>query len=79
VCSATIGKLSGSSLNRLNWFPFKSALTTGHGGNVELRRRGSKGYRVTVLEVVNSDTGIERVEEAWKKKLMSRKFGLNKN
>jgi hypothetical protein len=27
VCSATTGKLSGSSLNRLNWLPFKSALT----------------------------------------------------
>jgi hypothetical protein len=27
VCSATLGKLSGSHLNRLNWLPFKSALT----------------------------------------------------
>ena len=27
VCSATAGKLSGSPLNRLNWLPFKSALT----------------------------------------------------
>ncbi len=27
VCSATSGKLSGSPLNRLNWLPFKSALT----------------------------------------------------
>jgi len=34
---------------------------------------------VTILEVVNSDAGIERVEEAWKKKLMSVKFGLNAN
>jgi hypothetical protein len=27
VCSATTGKLSGSPLHRLNWLPFKSALT----------------------------------------------------
>ena len=27
VCSATTGTLSGSHLNRLNWLPFKSALT----------------------------------------------------
>lgn len=25
------------------------------------------------------DVGIEAVEEAWKKRLMSREFGLNKN
>jgi hypothetical protein len=61
------------------WGRFLEYARTGHGGNVELRRRGSKGYQVTVLEVVNSDTGIERVEEAWKQKLISRKFGLNKN
>jgi len=30
-------------------------------------------------EVVNSDAAIERVEEAWKQKLMNRRFGLNKN
>jgi hypothetical protein len=39
----------------------------------------SRAYQVTVLEAVNSDTGIERVEKAWKQKLMTRKFGLNKN
>jgi hypothetical protein len=45
----------------------------------ELQHRGKKPYQVTVLEVVNSDVGIEAVEEAWKKRLMSREFGLNKN
>ena len=52
---------------------------TGHGGNLELKSRGRKPYRVTVLEVVNSDEGIEKVESAWKRKLMSREFGLNRN
>jgi hypothetical protein len=54
--------------------------STGHGGNVELKRLGLKSFQVIVLEVVNFDTQeIEQIEEAWKKKLMSRKFGLNKN
>jgi hypothetical protein len=44
-----------------------------------LCERGRGRDQVTVLEVVNSDTGIERIEEAWKQKLMTRKFGLNKN
>lgn len=61
------------------WGRFVEYAKTGHGGNFELKRRGRRQYQVTVLEVVNSDTGIERVEEAWKKKLMTRKFGLNKN
>jgi len=61
------------------WGRFIDYAATGHGGNVELKRREAKGYQVTVLEVVNSDTGIERTEEAWKKKLMTRQFGLNRN
>ena len=80
VCNETGKQYVGSAKGEESlWGRFLEYARTGHGGNVELRRRGSKGYQVTVLEVVNSDTGIERVEEAWKKKLISRKFGLNKN
>ena len=61
------------------WGRFLDYGRTGHGGNIELKHRGKKPYQVTVLEVVNSDIGIEAVEEAWKKRLMSREFGLNKN
>jgi hypothetical protein len=61
------------------WGRFTEYARTGHGGNVELIQRGRRNYLVSVLEVVNSDLGIERVEEAWKQKLMTRKFGLNKN
>lgn len=60
------------------WGRFLDYAGSGHGGNVELRRLGRRPYQVTVLEVVNSDTGIERTEEAWKRKLLSREFGLNR-
>ena len=50
---------------------------TGHGGNVELRRRGRRRDQVSVPEVVNSGINIEQVEEAWKRKLLTREFGLN--
>lgn len=61
------------------WGRFVEYARTGHGGNMELRRCGRRNYQVTVLEVVNSDAGIERVEEAWKRKLLTRQFGLNRN
>ena len=62
------------------WGRFCDYARTGHGGNVELKRLKLKDFQATVLEVVNSDTQeIEQIEEAWKKKLLSRKFGLNKN
>ena len=80
VCKETGKQYVGSAKGDESlWGRFLDYARTGHGGNVELKRRGSKGYQVTVLEVVNSDTGIERTEEAWKKKLITRQFGLNKN
>jgi GIY-YIG catalytic domain len=80
VCKDTGKQYIGSAKGEESlWGRFLEYARTGHGENVELRRRGAQAYQVTVLEVVNSDTGIERVEEAWKQKLMSRKFGLNKN
>lgn len=78
VCKETGKQYVGSAKgDRSLWGRFLDYARTGHGGNVELKRRGQMPYQVTVLEVVNSDTGIERIEEAWKKKLMTRKFGLN--
>jgi GIY-YIG catalytic domain-containing protein len=80
VCRETGKQYVGSAKAEESlWGRFLEYAKTDHGGNVELRRRGRGHYQVTVLEVVNSDTGIERVEEAWKQKLMTRKFGLNRN
>jgi hypothetical protein len=61
---------------------FMAYAQTGHGGNVELRRRKGARYQVGVLEVVNlalPDHRIEEIEGWWKRKLLSRDFGLNKN
>jgi hypothetical protein len=61
---------------------FMSYAETNHGGNVELRRRGKRRYRVSILEVVDTrlpDERIEQIEAAWKAKLMTKDFGLNKN
>jgi len=61
---------------------FMAYAQTGHGGNVELRRRKGARYQVGVLEVVNlalPDRRIEEIEASWKRKLLTREFGLNRN
>jgi hypothetical protein len=81
VCKETGKQYVGSARGEESlWGRFTEYARTGHGGNVELKRLGLKDLQATVLEVVNSDTQeIEQIEAAWKKKLMSRQFGLNKN
>jgi len=80
VCKETGKQYVGSAKGEQSlWGRFVDYARTGDGGNVELQRRGAKPYQVSVLEVVNSDVGIEELEEAWKQKLMSRTFGLNAN
>jgi hypothetical protein len=81
VCKDTGKQYVGSARGEESLFGrFCDYAKTGHGGNVELKRLGQTNFQVTVLEVVNSDTQeIEQIEEAWKRKLMSRKFGLNRN
>jgi hypothetical protein len=54
----------------------------GHGGDVALRARGPRKYQVTVLAIVDMttpDQRIEEIESAWKQKLLTREFGLNRN
>jgi hypothetical protein len=61
---------------------FMAYAATGHGGNVELRRRKAARYQVGVLEIVNlalPDRRIEEIEAWWKRKLLTREFGLNRN
>ena len=81
VCKDTGKHYVGSAKGEESlWGRFCEYARTGHGGNVELKRLGLKNFQATVLEVVNSDTQeIEQIEAAWKRKLMSREFGLNKN
>jgi hypothetical protein len=80
VCKETGKQYVGSAKGEQNlWGRFLDYATTGDGGNVELKRRGRKAYQVSVLEIVNSDVDIEALEAAWKKRLLSRTFGLNEN
>jgi hypothetical protein len=81
VCKDTGKQYVGSAKGEESlWGRFTEYARTGHGGNVELKRLAPKNLQATVLEVVNADTQeIEQIEAAWKKKLMSRQFGLNKN
>jgi hypothetical protein len=61
---------------------FMAYAQTGHGGNVELRRRKGARYQVGILQVVDlafPDHRIEQIEGWWKRKLLSREFGLNQN
>jgi hypothetical protein len=64
------------------WGRWQSYLSTGHGGNVELRRRDPSDYRISILEVVGSAATMDDVlatEVIWKAKLQSREMGLNRN
>jgi hypothetical protein len=80
VCKETGRQYVGSAKGQDSlWGRFLDYATTGHGGNIELKRRGQKKYQVSVLEIVNSDTDIEKLEAAWKERLLSRRFGLNEN
>jgi hypothetical protein len=58
---------------------FLAYAETGHGGNVELKSRGPRPYRVSVLQIGTFDNDILHAEAAWKTKLMTRQFGLNLN
>jgi hypothetical protein len=55
------------------------------GGDVALKaaaKGGRRNYQVSVLEVVDEnipDDTIEQIESYWKNKLLSRRFGLNRN
>lgn len=56
VCKETGKQYVGSAKGEESlWGRFLDYAKTGHGGNVELKRRKSRGYQVTILEVVNSD------------------------
>ena len=62
------------------WQRFCNYERTKHGGNVELKGFDMSNMWITVLQVVHTGTEqIEKIEQAWKEKLQSKKFGLNSN
>ena len=64
------------------WGRLSEYARTGHGGNVELKHRKDAQYQVGVLQIVDlslPDHSIEEIENWWKRKLMTREHGLNRN
>lgn len=63
------------------WQRFRHYERTKHGGNEGMKRHDTSSMLVSILQRV--DTGaeheIEKIENAWKEKLQSKKFGLNEN
>jgi hypothetical protein len=56
-------------------------VTTGHGGNVALKRKEPSDYQVSILEVAGSNADISDIlemEERWKQKLQTKAMGLNR-
>jgi hypothetical protein len=64
------------------WGRWMSYCTNGHGGNEGLKLVANKEYQVSVLEVASSSANKEDIvalEQKWKERLLTRRFGLNRN
>lgn len=64
------------------WGRWEQYVASGHGGNRMMQDIPEADYSVSVLEVASSSADADfilRMEERWKKKLLSRGFGLNAN
>jgi len=64
------------------WGRWEKYVASGHGGNRRMRDIPPADYQVTILEVASSSAdanAIIELEGRWKRKLMSREFGLNAN
>lgn len=83
VCHETGKQYVGAAYGQDGlWGRFLEYTRTGHGGNLELLRRGSARYQVSVLEVIAptaSQEDVTKIESAWKDKLRTRNHGLNEN
>jgi hypothetical protein len=77
-----VGSAKGADSLLGRWMSYAAG---GDGGDVALKaaaRDGRRNYQVSVLEVVDENTPddtIEQIESYWKNKLLSRRFGLNRN
>jgi hypothetical protein len=77
-----VGSAKGADSLLGRWLEYSAG---GDGGDVGLKaaaKDGPRNYQVSVLEVVGeytADETIEQLESYWKNKLLSRRFGLNRN
>jgi hypothetical protein len=64
------------------WGRWTAYAQNGNGGNLGMKERSGRRYQVCILQVVDAeqtDRTIEQLEARWKRKLMTREHGLNKN
>lgn len=78
-----VGSAYGTNMLYGRWFTY---MQTGHGGNVELRgldfEHIRQNFHYSILDIYKStieDEIIIKREQWWKRTLMTRKFGYNKN
>lgn len=83
TCPRTKEQYVGSATGEAGfWGRWQQYLTTGHGGNVELKIRDPSDYQVSILEMAGSSATTDEIlqmESLWKQKLQSREMGLNRN
>lgn len=83
TCPDTGELYVGSATGREGfWQRWVSYAADGHGGNVILRKRGRRNYRISILQIASNLMSGEEVlalERFWKFKLGSRSHGLNAN
>jgi len=64
------------------WRRWEQYAASNHGGNKRMKEIPAADYQVSVLEIASSSSDEEAIielENQWKEKLQSRKFGLNGN
>jgi hypothetical protein len=62
------------------WGRWENYIASGHGGNLKMKELPRADYQVCILEVASSSASNEDIfnmEERWKRKLLSKRFGLN--
>lgn len=83
TCPKTGKQYVGSAHGSVGfWGRWEDYVASGHGGNIGMRDLPASDYQVTVLEVAPSSASLDalaEMENRWKDKLLSRKFGLNRN
>jgi len=83
VCPETGKQYVGAAYGESGfWGRWENYVSSGHGGNVRMKRHPFRDYQVSVLEVASSSAGLEQIrgmESRWKEALLTREFGLNEN
>lgn len=77
-----VGSAKGTDSLLGRWLEYSAGGDGGDKGLKAAAKSGARNYQVSVLEVVGDhtpDETIEQLESYWKNKLLSRRFGLNRN